>query len=125
MGMSGNPGGVRAQQISGDTFRIISRGNGFTSAEKVQDFTLLKAAEVTKSVGATHFAVVSEADASREHLVQTGGTAQTRFIGNTAYTQFTPGSSFRVKKPGEDVYIRVFSLPRANRSLRAYIQPTK
>jgi hypothetical protein len=40
----GLTGGVGTQQISADTFRIISRGNGFTTAETVQDYILLKAA---------------------------------------------------------------------------------
>ena len=59
----------------------------------------------------THFAVVSAADATRVGQVHTGATAQTQVIGNTAYTRFTPGSSFTVIKPGEDAYIRIFSLP--------------
>ncbi len=74
----GLTGGVGAQQISADTFRIMSRGNGFTTPEAVQDYTLLKAAEVTQSAGATHFIVVSAADATRVGTYQTPATAQTR-----------------------------------------------
>ena len=108
----GLTGGVGAQQISGDTFRIISRGNGFTNPETVQDYTLLKAAEVTQSAGATHFIVVSAADASRVGTYQTPATAQTHVIGNTAYTTFSPGTKITTFKPGEDVYIKIFNVPR-------------
>jgi hypothetical protein len=107
----GLTGGVTSQQMSGDTFRIISRGNGFTTAERVQDYTLLKAAEVTQSVGATHFMVVGAADATRVGVIQTPATAQTHVIGNAAFTTVSPGSTIPIIKPGEDVYIRVFSLP--------------
>jgi hypothetical protein len=108
----GLTGGVGAQQITADTFRIISRGNGFTTAETVQDYILLKAAEVTQSAGATHFAIVSAADATRVGSIQTPTTAQTHVIGNTAYTTVSPGSTIPIVKPGQDVYIKVFTLPR-------------
>jgi hypothetical protein len=54
---------------------------------------------------------VSAADATRVGSIQTPGTAQTHVIGNTAYTTFSLGSRIPVVKPGEDVYIKVFSLP--------------
>jgi hypothetical protein len=94
----GLTGGVTSQQMSGDTFRIISRGNGFTTAERVQDYTLLKAAEVTQSVGATHFMVVGAADATRVGVIQTPATAQThwqRCIHNGFSRQHDPNHQAR------------------------------
>jgi hypothetical protein len=49
----GFSGGVAAQQITADTFRIVARGNAYTGSTTVQDYVLLKAAETTKAAGAT------------------------------------------------------------------------
>jgi hypothetical protein len=72
---------------------------------------LLKAAETTRAAGATHFQIVSEADASRASTIVTPGTSTTSFVGQQAYTTTSPGSVDTVIKPGQDVYIRVLKLP--------------
>jgi hypothetical protein len=43
-------GGVSAMPITSDTYRIVSRGNGYTNSVTVQDYSLLKA-EATLSTG--------------------------------------------------------------------------
>jgi hypothetical protein len=65
----GFAGGVAAEQMTADTFRIIARGNAYTSGTTVQDYALLKAAETTKEAGGTHFMVISAQDASSVRLV--------------------------------------------------------
>ena len=70
-------GGVEAQQMTADTYRIVARGNGFTGSHAVQDFTILKAAETAKKAGATHFAIISASDASSTGAVVVPGQAQT------------------------------------------------
>ena len=45
----GFTGGVKSQQATADTYRIISRGNSYTSGTTIQDYTLLKAAETTRA----------------------------------------------------------------------------
>ena len=104
-------GGVVAQQITSDTYRISARGNGYTGSTTVQDYMLLKAAETTKTAGGTHFVVISAADASRTGFGQTQGSITTNVIGNTAYTTYNPGVTYQIAKPGEDAYIRVLTLP--------------
>lgn len=106
----GFTGGVKSQQVTADTYRIISRGNGFTSGTTIQDYTLLKAAETTKAGGGTHFMIVSGNDASRTGYIETSSTARTTVVGNTAYTTFNPGSVHRYVKPGQDTYIRIFAI---------------
>jgi hypothetical protein len=96
--------------MTADTYRIVSRGNGYTAANAIQDYTVLKAAETTKKVGGTHFAIISAADASSSGYVSSPGHAQTSFVGNTAYTTYSPGSVDRIVKPGQDTYIRVFTV---------------
>ena len=39
------------------------------------------------------------------------GTAQTHFVGNSAYTTYSPPVVSNVFKPGEDAYIRVLNVP--------------
>lgn len=107
----GFTGGVLAQQMTSNTYRIVARGNGYTAGTTVQDYTVLKAAETAKKAGATHFAIISASDASSTGHVTTPGHAQTSFVGNTAYTTYTPGMVHQYVRPGQDVYIRVFSMP--------------
>lgn len=103
----GFTGGVTAQQITASTFRIVARGNAYTGKTRVQDYALLKAAEVTKSNGATHFVVVSSEEASSVGYIATAGTSHTTFSGNTAHTTHTPGNVYSLFKPGEDLHIRI------------------
>lgn len=103
-------GGVAAHQMTQDTFRIVARGNGYTSATAIQDYAILKAAETTKSHGGTHFVVVGGGDASGQGTITTPGQAQTTLIGNTAYTTYSPGMVRRYVKPGQDLMIRVISV---------------
>lgn len=103
----GLTGGVEAQQITTDKYRIIARGNGYTSSTTIQDYVLLKAAETTKAAGATHFVPVSSQDATNVSFGQTAGTAQTTFVGRSAFTTFTPGATYSIVRPGQDTYIQV------------------
>ena len=107
----GFSGGVAAQQITADTWRIQSRGNAYTGASTVQDYVLLKAAETNQAAGGTHFQIVSAADASRASTFVTPGSSTTTFVGNQAFTNTSPGSVDTVIRPGQDVYIRVLKLP--------------
>jgi hypothetical protein len=106
----GFTGGVAADQVSADTFRILARGNAYTSAETVQDYVLLKAAETTQAQGGTHFIIVGENQANQAVTITSGGTAQTTFAGNTAFTSYTPPTSTTMIKPGQNVFIKVLRL---------------
>jgi hypothetical protein len=102
----GFTGGVAAEPIMTDVYRIKARGNGYTSNATVQDFVLLKAAETALSAGGTHFLVVTESNESS--VGQTPGTVNTSVYGHTALTTYSPGTTF--VKPGQDVMIRVLRL---------------
>ncbi|MHB0952508.1 MAG: CC0125/CC1285 family lipoprotein [Allorhizobium sp.] len=107
----GPTGGVTAAPITNDTFRVSARGNGYTDASTVQDYTLLKAAEVTLAQGATHFMVLGANDVSRNEIGSTPDTMQTNVFGNTAFTTYNPGVTYNIVKPGQDVIIKVLKLP--------------
>jgi hypothetical protein len=110
----GFTGGVAAQQVTADTWRIQARGNSYTNNATVQDYVLLKAAETSQAAGGTHFQIVSAADASRSATIVTPGTSTTSFVGNQAVTTTTPGSVDTIIKPGQDVYSSVETPARAN-----------
>ncbi|MFT4183628.1 MAG: hypothetical protein QM636_17115 [Rhizobium sp.] len=105
----GVTGGVTAMPITSDTYRIVSRGNGFTDRITVQDYSLLKAAETTLATGNTHFMVVTGSDATSVSVGQTAGYMQTNVIGNTAYSTYMPGSTYDIVKPGQDLIIKLFN----------------
>jgi hypothetical protein len=107
----GLTGGVTASPITNDTYRISARGNGYTAANTIQDYVLLKAAETTLAKGGTHFVVVTSADATRQQIGQTPGMMQTNIIGKTAYTTYTPGITYDIVKPGQDTIIQILTIP--------------
>jgi hypothetical protein len=106
----GFAGGVAAEPVMTDVYRIVARGNGYTAAARVQDFVLLKAAETTIAAGGSHFVVVDQSNQTNVIVGQTAGTAQTNVYGRTAFTTYTPGATYNIVKPGQDVMIRVLRL---------------
>lgn len=98
-------GGVTAMPIANNTYRIVARGNGYTDGIAIQDYALLKAAEVTLQSGNTHFVIGGANDSSRNESFTTAGTMQTTFVGSTAFTTFNPGYTINYVKPGQDLII--------------------
>lgn len=107
----GFSGGVAAEQMTTDTFRIIARGNGYTKSTTVQDYVMLKAAETAVHSGGTHFVLLSAADATRTSQIVSSGVARTTFVGNHATTTYDPPDVTTFYKPGQDTYIRILKVP--------------
>ena len=107
----GFTGGVTAEPVMTDVYRITARGNAYTGSSAVQDFALMKAAETTLAAGGTHFVVLDESDQTNLSTAQTPGTMQTSIYGSTAFTAYTPGMTYNIVKPGQAVMIRVIRLP--------------
>jgi hypothetical protein len=106
----GFTGGVAAEPVMTDVYRIVARGNGYTSPDRVQDFALLKAAETTLAVGSNFFVVVDQTDRTKVDVGQTPGTVQTSVVGRTSFSTYTPGATYNIVKPGEALMIRVLRL---------------
>jgi hypothetical protein len=106
-GEMGFAGGVKTEQITSDVWRVVARGNGYTQASKVQDFVLLKSAELTLSQGGTHFVIAGSQDQASVGVVTAPSTATVNRIGNTAFISTSPGYSETIVKPGQDAYVRV------------------
>jgi hypothetical protein len=105
--------GVQALQMSADTWRIETRGNGYTNANIVKDWMLLKAAETTKQQGGTHFIIVEQSDATTKSTTITPGARQSTLVGATRYSTYTPSVINRQMNPGRDAYIRVIKVAAA------------
>jgi hypothetical protein len=106
----GFTGGVEAQPVMTDVYRIVARGNGYTGQATVQDFVLLKAAETTIEAGGSHFLVLDASNQTSVSVGQTPGSVQTNVYGRTAFTTYTPGVTYNISKPGQDTMIRVLRL---------------
>ena len=73
----GATGGFSELQLSSDVYRVAFRGNGYTSPDRVIDFALLRAAELTLQQGARYFVVVNEGRDSSQQLIGGGYTSGT------------------------------------------------
>jgi hypothetical protein len=74
---AGSKEGFSETRLSEDMFRVNFTGNGRTSAETVQDFGLLRAAELTQGSGFRYFAILREGRTAIRDA--TRGTTQIRY----------------------------------------------
>lgn len=84
-------GGVSAEPVTHDTYRIKARGNAFIESSQLQDYVLLKAAETVTSVGGRYFAIIGSQDLSER----------------TIDTVYKPGADTLVQivpRPGQGVF---------------------
>lgn len=113
---SGFTGGFNDTQLAPDIFRVSFSGNAFTSSDRVQDFALLRAAELTLANNAQYFAVITSADQSRTVTHVTPGSSRTSgtisAYGNTGYysgtTTYSAPQVNTYYKPGVGMMFRTF-----------------
>jgi hypothetical protein len=113
---SGFTGGFEDTQLAPDVFRVSFSGNAFTSSDRVQDFALLRAAELTLANNAQYFTVITSADQSRIATHVTSGSSHTSgtvsTYGNTGYysgtTTYSAPQVQTYYKPGVGIMIRTF-----------------
>jgi hypothetical protein len=77
----GLKGGYSETLLTPDTYRISFRGNAYTSAERAQDFALLRACELVLERGYTHFAIIDEQNEVTSASFTTSGRAHTTSYG--------------------------------------------
>jgi hypothetical protein len=113
---SGFTGGYSDTQLAPDVFRVTFKGNGYTSAERVQDFALLRAADLALTNGYTHFGILGEASGASQGSFTTPGqsysTANVQVYGRSAFvtgqTTYIPGQTFTFFKPHTGLMIKCF-----------------
>lgn len=99
----GFTGGHSEVQLNANTWKISARGNGFTGRKEITDMALLRAAELTKAKGYTHFAIVDSAGDS-DTRVALNRTATYDTYGNLTYGPTVNTTT----KYSRDLIIRMF-----------------
>ena len=124
-------GGVSAQPLTSNVFRIVARGNGYTNHATIQDFVLLKAAETTLQTGGSHFVILGVEDTTSRSWVtlptqvrtSNSGSVNSNTLGtfnrntwqantrstwqSNTHSTISPGSVHQVIRPGQYLLIRV------------------
>lgn len=118
-------GGVTAQQITQDRYRIVSRGNGATEHGTIHDFAMLRAAETVRGACRTHFIVEQGEDHTEVEEVVTPETTTTTVekvkqkdgtFKKVLHTTHTPESTSIVVRPGADLYIKALAVGPGERA---------
>ena len=110
--------GVAADQMSSDTFRIRSRGNGATEHATIEDYAMLRAAEAVKGACFTHFVVLDGADRTEVEESVTPAhwtrTVEKKVVEGkevkVEHRSHTPESHSITIRPGQDLVVRGLSL---------------
>lgn len=82
-------GGYSDMQLGENLYQVSFRGNGYTSSDRAANLALLRAAEITLSNGASHFAIVDGNTSSQQ---QTHTTPQNSYTTGTINTYGSMGS---------------------------------
>jgi hypothetical protein len=67
---NGLTGGFSSMQLDTNVWQVSFKGNAFTSRERVRDFGLLRAAELTLQNGYNYFLIMSEDDYTKTDTTQ-------------------------------------------------------
>jgi len=108
----GLTGGFNDYKLQQDVYRITFRGNALIDLETVQDYTLLRAAELTSENGYRYFIVLEGGSRLKHHTVTTPASATTYgtfspYGGHYhGYTQFHGGQTYHFEKPRVNLVIR-------------------
>ncbi len=115
---SGFTGGFTESQLDANVWRVTFKGNGYTSADRAEDMTLLRCAELALKGGFTHFAIVAGRTSKEAFMVNTGpatatttGTVSHAYGGTynyTANTQVNSGPAIVASRPSSSNTIVAF-----------------
>jgi len=103
-----NGEGYAERPLEADRYRVTFSGNSLTSRETVEDYLLLRAAEVTLARGYDHFVVV-EKDTERSTSYHTMGTGFGGHFGRSYHDPFFYG---RFHGPGFGGFASATTWPR-------------
>ncbi len=125
-------GGYNESQLQEDIFRVSFKGNAFIDKEKVQDYLLLRCAEITIDHGFDYFIILGEENSIEvsSYTTPTNVSAQTTSQGNVGYS----GSAYGNTIYGTDAYSQqttgnatitggdtyYFSKPRSNCVIKCF-----
>ncbi len=75
-------GGYSDTELAPDLYRVVIRGDDIATFERIQDFALLRASELTLRHGFSYFAIINERNATSVSSVTIPGHADTTVQGN-------------------------------------------
>lgn len=109
-------GGFSETQLDENVYKVIFRGNGYTSSERASDFCLLRCAELCLSTGYTYFIIVENQDRSKQYQYTTPSrtttTGRANVIGNSVYgsssSTTSGGQTYNISKPRSENTIICF-----------------
>ena len=108
----GESGGFYHRKVTEDTYVIGFNGNGFTNSQRVNDFAILRAAEIGSKLGYTHFVVEGTLDRSQTEFVDMGTTTTTsgkveenRHSTSFQTTSRTTNNTYKVYRPGVEIKV--------------------
>lgn len=110
----GITGGYKETPLAPDVVRITVEGNGYTSRDRVQDFALLRAAEMALQSGYPYFVVINERNDTSTGSFTTAGSSYTSGsvygVGNSAYysgsTTYVPGQTLTFQFPETGILVK-------------------
>ena len=112
----GLAGGYQETQLGKNVWKILFRGNGYTSAFKTEEFALLRSAELTKKNGFNFF-ITTDSDTKLDKFeFKTSPSAITTFNGNvnngvvsgTGYTTVFEGTTTTVNRASTSFTVIMF-----------------
>lgn len=127
-GVQGLFGGVNDRQVADRVWEIEADGNAFVGTGRMNDFVYLRAAEIGRREGYSHFQVLDAASGYRSQTIQNnsgrfnattncfGAHCNTRgtYSGPSSYEVHKPSAGLRVLFITEDEYA---SLPLSDRAM--------
>jgi hypothetical protein len=125
-------GGFEDSRIDESTFLVSFRGNGYTSAERVETLLLYRCAEITRDSGFDYFVLLREEATSSQSVEQTPGHYTARTTGSaqaydggaygasTTTGTYSPGTQIAVTRHGASARIRAFKGARPSEDPNAF-----
>lgn len=105
---SGLAGGFEETQLGENIFRVNFTGNGYTSKQRAQDFTMLRCAELSMENGYPFFVIVNGSAQSDSKYIPGAATSNTTVTGANRATTTTYGGGMVVTRPTSDNTIMGF-----------------
>ncbi|MGX6646466.1 CC0125/CC1285 family lipoprotein [Maricaulaceae bacterium MS644] len=113
-GEMGYAGGVEHRQVGQQVYQIRASGNAFSRLGQIEDFIFLRAAEIGREQGFSHFALLTDESGYRSETITTGGynySGTTNCFGSTCNTRgnITGPTTSTVSKPEAEMRVMFFA----------------
>ena len=111
----GLTGGYKDSQLSHNSFRVVAKGNAFTSLDEVQNIVLMRAAELTVNNNYDVFQIIKSNTRINSSIVSNPVQTITTYTPGQASSSATYGGSIStIKKPTADIIIKMYKYSELN-----------